>query len=84
MQWLGGGSHLGVPCMGALLGRVEREGGKQVRINIQEARENQVSLKLSPLQGMKAQPLQSIFLGEVTHASYQTCSSLIFGFALDG
>ncbi len=24
----GDGSHLGVPCRGALLGRVEREGGK--------------------------------------------------------
>ncbi len=35
----GGGSHLGVPCMGALLGRVEQEEVKQVRINIQKARE---------------------------------------------
>ncbi len=24
----GGGSHFGVPCRGALLGRVDREGGK--------------------------------------------------------
>ncbi len=24
-----GGSHLGVPCRGAILGRVEREGGKR-------------------------------------------------------
>ncbi len=48
----------------------------QVRINIQKALEyleggNQISPKLSPLQGMKAQPLQSLFVGEVTHASYQ-------------
>ncbi len=28
----------------------------------------------SQLQGMKAQSLQSLFVGEVTHASYQPCS----------
>ncbi len=32
---------------------------------------NQVIPKSSPLQGMKAQSLQSLFVGEVTHASYQ-------------
>ncbi len=69
-----GGLYLGVPCRGALLGRVEQEGGKKVRINIQKAFEyleggNQVSPKSSPLQGMKAQPLQSLFVGEVTYAS---------------
>ncbi len=52
---------------------------KLVCINIQKAREyleggNQVSSKSSPLQGMKAQPLQSLFVGEVTNASYQPCS----------
>ncbi len=49
---------------------------KQVRINNQKAPEyleggNQVIPKSSPLQGMKAQSLQSLFVGEVTHASYQ-------------
>ncbi len=53
----GDGSHLGVPCRGALLGRVQREEGKQVRINIQKAaeyleRSNQISPKSSSLQGM--------------------------------
>ncbi len=52
---------------------------KKVRINIQKAREyleggNQVSSKSSPLQGMKAQPLPSLSVGEVTNASYQPCS----------
>ncbi len=47
---------------------------KQVRISIQETHEylqysNQVSP--SPLQGMKAQLLQSLFVGEVTNANYQ-------------
>ncbi len=56
-----------------------REEGKQVRINIQKALEyleggNEVIPKLSPLQGMKDQSLQSLFVGEVTHASYQPCS----------
>ncbi len=75
----GGGSHLGVSCRGALLGHVEREGEKkQVLINIQKAREyleggNQVSPKSSPLQGTKAQPLQSLFVGEVSNASNQPC-----------
>ncbi len=49
---------------------------KQVRINIQKTLEyleggNQISPKSSPPQGMKAQPLQSLFVGEVTHASYK-------------
>ncbi len=35
---------------------------------------NQVSPMSSPLQGMKAQPLQSLFVGEVTHANYRPCS----------
>ncbi len=35
----GGGSHLGAPKMGALLGHVEPGEGKQVRINIQKALE---------------------------------------------
>ncbi len=50
-----GGSHLGMPCRGAFLGRVEREAGKQVWITIEDALEyleggNQVSPKSSPLQ----------------------------------
>ncbi len=50
-----------------------------VRIKIQKAREcleggNQVSPKSSLLQGMKAQPLQSLFVGEVTNANYQPFS----------
>ncbi len=64
--------QLGVSAWAASSGREK----KQVRINIQEACEyleggNQVNPKSSPLQGMKAQPLQSLFVGEVTHASYQ-------------
>ncbi len=53
---------------------------KQVRINIQKALEyleggNEVIPKSSPLlQRMKAQSLQSLFVGEVTHASYQPYS----------
>ncbi len=35
---------------------------------------NEVIPKSSPLQGMNAQSLQSLFVGEVTHASYQPCS----------
>ncbi len=35
---------------------------------------NEVIPKSSPRQGMKAQSLQSLFVGEVTHASYQPCS----------
>ncbi len=74
----GGGSPLGVPCMGAPLGLIERE-KKQVRINIQKALEyleggNEVIPKSSPLQGMKAQSLQFLFVGEVIHTSYQSCS----------
>ncbi len=70
-----GGSQLGVPCRGALLGRVEQEGGKQVRINIKKVREylegrNQVSPKSPPLQRTKALPLQPLFVVEVTHATY--------------
>ncbi len=61
MLSFGDGAHLGVPCRGAVLGHVEWEGEKQVRINNQETREflEIVRLKSSPLQGMKAQPLQS-------------------------
>ncbi len=72
----GDGSYfVGVPFKAASSRREE----KQVRINIQKAREylevgNQVSRKSSPLQGMKAQVLKSLFVGEVTHASYQPCS----------
>ncbi len=49
---------------------------KHVRINIKNALENLeggngVIPNSSPLQGMKAQSLQSLFVGEVTHASYQ-------------
>ncbi len=74
----GSGSHLGVTCRGALLGRVEQDGGKQSWVDIQKARENleggnQVSPKSSPVQGMKAQPLQSLFVGEMANASYQSC-----------
>ncbi len=72
----GGGSHLGVPCRGALVGRAEWEGEKR-SINIQKASEyleggNQVSP--TSLQGMKALSLQSLFLGEVPNASYRPCS----------
>ncbi len=35
---------------------------------------NQISPKSSPLQGMKAQPLQSLFLDKLTSAPYQPCS----------
>ncbi len=75
----GGGSHLGIPWTGALLGHVQREEGKKMRINIQKALEyleggNEVILNSSPLQGMKALPLLSLFIGVVTHASYQPCS----------
>ncbi len=64
MLSFGGGSQLGAPCRGVPLGRVEWEGEKQVRINIQETREflEVVSPKSLPLQGMKAQPLQSLVL----------------------
>ncbi len=66
----GGGSHIG---------RGEREEGKQVQIYTQKDLEyleggNQVSPKSLPLQGIKAQSLRSLFIGEVTHASYQPCS----------
>ncbi len=49
---------------------------KQVWIDIQKALEyleggNQVSPKSSPLYGMKANSLQSLFVGAVTHASCQ-------------
>ncbi len=68
----GGSLHLGAPCRGALLGLVEWEGEK-VQINTQKALEyleggNLVSPKSSPLQGIKAQPLQSL-VEEVTNAS---------------
>ncbi len=47
--------------------------GKPIRVNNQNARGypeggNQVSPKSSPLQGMKAQPLQSLFVGDVTNS----------------
>ncbi len=50
----GGSSHLRVPWRGALLGHVEREEGKQVRINIQKTLEyleggNEVIPKSLPL-----------------------------------
>ncbi len=66
---------VGVPFWAASSRREE----KQVRINIQKSREYleggyQVNTKSSPLRGMKAHPLQSLFVGEVTHASYQPCS----------
>ncbi len=49
---------------------------KQIRINIQKALEyleggNQVSPKLSPLQGTKAQSLQSLFIGELGFRSFE-------------
>ncbi len=52
---------------------------KQVRINAQKALEyleggHKVISMSSPLKGMKAQSLQSLFVEEVTHASYQPCS----------
>ncbi len=58
-----------VPSEAASSGKEE----KQVRINTQKAREyreggNQISPKLWPLQGMKALPLQPLFVGEVTDA----------------
>ncbi len=61
---------VGVPSLAASSGWEE----KQVRINIQKALEyleggNEVIPKTSPLQGMKAQSLHSLFVGEVTHAS---------------
>ncbi len=61
----------GMPSMAASSGRKE----KQVRINIKKALEclkggNQISPKSLPLQVMKAQSLQSLFIGEVTHAIY--------------
>ncbi len=33
---------------------------------------NQISPKSSPLQGMKAQPLQSLFVDKLTNVPYQT------------
>ncbi len=53
-----------------------RRGKNQVWISIQETLEhfecgNQVGLTSSPLQGMRAQPLSSLFVGEVTNGSYQ-------------
>ncbi len=60
--------------------RSRRAGGrKKVRVNIQKALEyfeggNVVMPKSSSLQGMKARSLQSLFGGEVTHASNQPCS----------
>ncbi len=64
----------GVPSSAASSGKKE----KQFRINIQKTLEyleggNEVIPKSSPLQGMKAQSLQSFFVGEVTHASYKPC-----------
>ncbi len=55
---------------------------KQVRIIIQKALEyledgNQVSPTSSPLQGMKAQPLLSFFVGEMTNATYQPSVSAV-------
>ncbi len=50
-----------------------KRGKKQVRINIQKAREylegsNQVNPKSSPLQGMKAQPLIPVLLSVAANA----------------
>ncbi len=71
-------SNLGLPCKCALLGRVEQEGGKisldQYPMNIpREYLEggNEVSPKSSPLQGIKAQPLQSFFVVEMTKKNRQ-------------
>ncbi len=63
------GSHLGVLCRGALLDRFEQEGGKASSDQYPKYLEggNQVSSKSSS-------PQQSLFVGEVTHASYQPCS----------
>ncbi len=52
---------------------------KQVGINIQQALEhleggNQASPKSSPLQGIKAQLLQSLLVGEMMRACNQPCS----------
>ncbi len=74
--FFGSGSNLGVPCRDAVQGRAEWEGEEETRINIKEIHEYlecgyQVSPKSSSLQGMKARPLQSLLMGEVTRASYQ-------------
>ncbi len=71
-------SLLGLPCRG-----VECKGEKQVRINVKKTREyiegfTQVISKSSPLQGMKAQPLQPLFVCQLPTLW------LIFGFALNG
>ncbi len=75
-----GGTYPRVPCMGALYGHVECEGGKTVRIHIKTTSEypeygNQVSPNMSPLQGMKAQPLQPRFIGVLANASYLPLNS---------
>ncbi len=66
---------VGVPSKAGTSGREK----KQVRINIQKTREyldcgDQISPKSSPLQGMKAKPRQSLFVGKVTNANYQPFS----------
>ncbi len=75
-------SYLGISCRSVLIGRVERGKAKTVRIKNKEAHEyleggNWVSPKSSPLQGMKAQSLQSLPVGKVMHASYQPNSQLL-------
>ncbi len=57
----------GVPSKAAKIGREK----KQVRINIQETLEY---LECGNQVDPKASPLQSLFAGEVTNASYQPCS----------
>ncbi len=73
---IGGCSHIGVPCSGSLLGRVEREGGVTISDQYPKVSVpiNQVSPKSLPLKEMKGQPLQSLFLGELRIASFQPCS----------
>ncbi len=64
-------------CRGALLNHAEL-GGVQIHIQFFSGYlkgGNQVSPKsLAPLQGMKAHPLRSLFVWEVTIVSYQPCS----------
>ncbi len=52
---------------------------KQIRIHIQKVRQylecgNQISPKSSPRHGMKAESLQSIFVGKGTYTTNQPCS----------
>ncbi len=76
-------SHSAVPWRGALYGRVEWEGEKQVWIHIQKTSEylEGCNPPSSLLQGMKA---QSLFVVEVTNASYQPYVMLMSIFVLHG